>query len=148
MKYRILILSFLMQIVLSSFCFCEEKSNGANIKIIEKESYVIQIKQNEKKYPKVLYVIFKDIYPDVESVKKILKAELLSLAKKENKEINIIASAWFNDGKTDALQKIKLSEKYGSLVWAGSKTKSVMTFPEYLNFLKKEKLSSKKTEKS
>lgn len=148
MKYKILILIFLMQTAFSPFCFCQEKSADANIRIIEKENYIIQIKQNEKNYPKVLYVIFKETYPDLESARKILKAELLSLAKKENKEINIISSAWFDDGKSDVLQKIKFSEKYGSLLWVGAKTKSVMTFPEYLDFLKKEKLSSKKTKKS
>jgi len=128
--------------------FCDEnlqnnavsEEEAVNIKVINKENYQLQIKQYDKDYPVVLYVVFKQSTPLLSSINKILKQEIISLSKKEGAKNNIIASAWFEheNDENNELEKIKLNSQYSAFVWVKEK-KTVMTFYDYLQFLKKEK---------
>ena len=134
--------------VFTSVSFCDENlqnnvvadSEDVKIKVINKENYQLQIKQYSKEYPVVVYVVFKRSTPLLNSINQILKQELISMSKKEGLKNNIIASAWF-EPETDEdskLEKINLTPKYSSYIWVKEK-RTVMTFYDYLQFLKKEK---------
>jgi hypothetical protein len=59
-------LAFIVSVlILPIFCFCETDNNEENniINIIDRETYQVQIKQYNKDYPIVLYVIFKESTP-------------------------------------------------------------------------------------
>jgi len=133
----------------TSVSFCDENlqnkditadTEDVKIKVIDKENYRLQIKQYDKDYPVVVYVVFKRSTPLLNNINQILKQELISLSKKEGVKNNIIASAWFepDNDENNELEKIKLTPKYSSYIWVKEK-KYVMTFYDYLQFLKKEK---------
>ena len=144
---------FLLPIV----CFAENATNfkeedNAHVKVIDRENYQVQIKQYNKDYPMILYVVFKEETPLLDEIRKILKTELLSLTKTKKIEDNIIASAWFDDQVSDNLEKIELSKKYGALVRIYNKEEKkeigIVTFPEYLKYLKKKKEENKNKQKT
>ena len=79
-------LAFIISVlILPTFCFCEPDNNEENciINFIDRENYLVQIKQYNKDYPIVLYVIFKESTPLLNEIRKILRTELLVFAKKE-----------------------------------------------------------------
>lgn len=162
------------------FCFCENNNiqrefEENNTKVIDRETYQVQIKQYDKDYPMVLYIVFKELTPLPDEIRKILRTELLTFAKteieptlkdssqtkkKENQNKTktgletikkvVIASAWFDDQVSENLEKIELTKKYGAFVWLYDETDKakIFTFEEYLKYLKKKKEDFKKKEKT
>ena len=49
------------------------------IKVIDRENYQVQVKQYNKDYPIILYVVFKESTPLLDEIKKILKTEILAM---------------------------------------------------------------------
>lgn len=134
--------------ILPTFCFAENENNiqkqdETPIQTIDRESYQVQIKQYNKNFPVVLYIVFKEGTPMIDDIKKILKTEILSLTKTKRIENDIIASAWFDDQISDNLEKIELAKNYGAFVRIYDKEKKkdlgIVSFPEYLKHLKKKK---------
>jgi len=148
MKFKLLL--FLSFLLFANLSFCDENlqktdadnTDNVKIKLVNKEKYQLQIKQYDKDYPVVVYVVFKNSTPLLSSINQILKQELISMSKKEGIKNNIIISAWFehedDNDIENKMEKINLTPKYGAFVWEKEK-KTVMTFPDYLQFLKKEK---------
>jgi hypothetical protein len=118
------------------------KDYTADIKTAERSNYKIEIKQYKKDYPVVLYLIFGTEIPSAGDIKNLIYKELKISAKKEGASNNIIASAWSDDGISDNLTKIELSDNSSAFVWL-SKEKQIMSFAEYLKFLKKQKKDKK-----
>lgn len=134
--------------LLPTVCLAENSNNSqqkeeTSVKVIDRETYQVQIKQYKKDYPMVLYIVFKEETPLLDEIKKILRTELLTLTKTRKIENDIIASAWFDDQVSDNLEKIELAKKYGALVRIYDKEKKkdmgIVSFPEYLKYLKKKK---------
>ena len=139
---------FLTIFLLSVFClpqngFTAQQKDETPIKTIDRETYQVQIKQYNKDNPIILYVVFKESTPLLEEINKILKTEILSLAKTRKIENDIIASAWFDDQVSDNMEKIELTKKYGAFVRIYNKEEKksagIVSFPEYLKYLKKKK---------
>lgn len=118
------------------------------IKIIDRENYQVQIKQYNKDYPIILYVVFKEATPLLDEINKILKTEILTMVKTKKIEDTIIASAWFDDQVSDNLEKIELAKKYGAFVRIYDKKEKkaigIVSFNEYLKYLKNKKEEDKK----
>ncbi|MBR3654290.1 MAG: hypothetical protein IKN62_02505 [Elusimicrobia bacterium] len=134
--------------ILPVLCFAENENNiqkqdETPITTIDRETYQVQIKQYNKNYPVVLYVVFKEETPVIDEIKKILRTEIVSLTKTKRIENDIIASAWFDDQISDNLEKIELAKNYGAFVRIYDKEKKkavgIVSFPEYLKYLKKKK---------
>lgn len=120
----------------------QQKDETTNIKTIERQNYNVQIKQYKKDYPVVLYIVFKEAVPVSDEIKNLLYKELRILSKKEGLKNDIIASAWINDTISETLTKIDLSEGSSAFVWV-SKEKKIISFADYLKFLKKQKRDKK-----
>ena len=139
----------LMFLLLSVFCLAQngfaapQQKEETSIKTIDRETYQVQIKQYNKDYPITLYVVFKESTPLLEEIKKILKTEILTLAKTRKIENDIVASAWFDDQVSEDMEKIELTKKYAAFVRIydkkEKKSAGIVTFPEYLKYLKKKK---------
>ena len=136
--------------ILPTFCFAEN-SEDVQIKTIDRENYQVQIKQYNKNYPLILYVVFKEETPVIDEIKKILRTEIVTLTKTRKIEDDIIASAWFDDQISDNLEKIELGKNYGAFVRIYDKEKKkavgIVSFPEYLKYLKKKKEENKNKQK-
>ena len=156
-------MKYLIKIFLISFLFLlpvfgyaqnnnEKQQEETFIKVIDRENYQVQIKQYNKDYPIILYVVFKEETPLLDEIKKILKTEIVTMAKTKKIENDIIASAWFDDQISDNLEKIELAKKYGAFVRIydkeGKKSAGIVPFNEYLKYLKTKKEEEKnKTKK-
>jgi hypothetical protein len=104
-----------------------------------------------------LHVIFAGVVPEPSEAEKIVKQELriygnnliasnkvMRIEKKEKRYKNIIGSAWKTDITDPANPiKIKFTEDLAAYVWLG-KTKTIVPFPDYMTFLKKEQKDFKK----
>ena len=136
--------------ILPTFCFAEN-TEDVQIKTIDRENYQVQIKQYNKEYPVILYVVFKEATPLLDEIKKILRTELVSLTKTRRIDNDIVASAWFDNQVSDDLEKIELTNKYGAFVRIYDKEKKkevgTVSFPEYLKYLKKKKEDDKNKQK-
>ncbi len=136
--------------ILPTFCFAEN-TEDVQIKTIDRENYQVQIKQYNKEYPVILYVVFKEATPLLDEIKKILRTELVSLTKTRRIDNDIVASAWFDNQVSDDLEKIELTNKYGAFVRIYDKEKKkeagTVSFPEYLKYLKKKKEDDKSKQK-
>lgn len=135
--------------MLPALCFCDEKNQELfSEKTIERDDYLVKIKQYKQEYPLILYVVFKESVPLLNSITKILKTEILTLANTEKPKTDIIASAWFDDQISDKLEKIELTKTYGAFVWiSDEKERKIVNFNEYLKYLKKKKEEDKNKEK-
>lgn len=152
---KIFLMIFLFS--LPVFCFAQnsfaaQQKEETSVKTIDRETYQVQIKQYNKDNPIVLYVVFKESTPLLDEINKILKTEILTLAKTRKIENDIIASAWFDDQVSDNMEKIELTKKYGAFVRIydkeEKKSAGIVSFPEYLKYLKKKKDEDKlKTKK-
>ncbi len=120
------------------FVFCFTLNIFAN-EIIERKNYTVQIKQYDSQYPVAAYIIYKGDIPVLDEVKKTLRKELLIMSKKQGAKNNIIASAWADNKATGKPEKIELSKNYSSFVWVSGKQRTIMTFTDYVNYLKKKK---------
>ena len=143
-KIIIAVSLFLLPVI----CFAENGNSSQQkeetpIKVIDRETYQVQIKQYNKDNPMILYVVFKESTPLLADITKILKTEILTLTKTRKIENDIIASAWFDDQVSDNLEKIELAKKYGAFVRIYDKEKKkdvgIVNFQEYLKYLKKKK---------
>ena len=136
--------------ILPTFCFAEN-TEDVQIKTIDRENYQVQIKQYNKEYPVILYVVFKEATPLLDEIKKILRTELVSLTKTRRIDNDIVASAWFDNQVSDDLEKIELTNKNGAFVRIYDKEKKkeagTVSFPEYLKYLKKKKEDDKSKQK-
>ncbi len=136
--------------ILPTFCFAEN-TEDVQIKTIDRENYQVQIKQYNKEYPVILYVVFKEATPLLDEIRKILRTELVSLTKTRRIDNDIVASAWFDTQVSDDLEKIELTNKYGAFVRIYDKEKKkevgTVSFPEYLKYLKKKKEDDKNKQK-
>lgn len=136
--------------ILPTFCFAEN-TEDVQIKTIDRENYQVQIKQYNKEYPVILYVVFKEATPLLDEIRKILRTELVSLTKTRRIDNDIVASAWFDNQISDDLEKIELTNKYGAFVRIYDKEKKkeagTVSFPEYLKYLKKKKEDDKSKQK-
>lgn len=136
--------------ILPTFCFAEN-TEDVQIKTIDRENYQVQIKQYNKDYPIILYVVFKEATPLLDEIRKILRTELVSLTKTRRIDNDIVASAWFDNQISDDLEKIELTNKYGAFVRIYDKEKKkevgIVSFPEYLKYLKKKKEDDKNKQK-
>ena len=157
MKILLGIIFIFSLFLLPIICFAENTNDNKQeenslIKTIDRENYQVQIKQYNKDYPLVLYVVFKESTPLLDEIKKILKTELLTMIKTKKIEDDIIASAWFNDQISDNLEKIELANKYGAFVRIYDKEEKkevgIVTFNEYLKYIRKKKEEEKKKEKN
>lgn len=133
--------------ILLVFCFTVFGFTSENITTVERKNYNVQIKQYDKKYPVVAYIIFKNEIPLLDNVKKILRTELLIMSKKYGVKNNIIASAWFDNKISGKLEKVELSKNYSAFIWVCNKEKTIMAFNDYINYLKKKKEKERKKEK-
>ena len=156
MKNLVLKIFIILLFLFPVICFAEnttdtKREDKTSIKVIDREKYQVQIKQYNKDYPVILYVVFKEETPLLDEIKKILRTELLSLTKTRKIENNIIASAWFDDQVSDDLEKIELAQKYAAFVRIYDKEKKkdlgIVTFPEYLKYLRKKKEQDKNNQK-
>lgn len=156
MKFLIRTFFIISLLLLPVLSFSEKtdttkQKEETSIKVMDRENYQVQIKQYNKNYPIILYVIFKESTPLLDEIKKILKTEILAMTKTKKIESDIVASAWFDDQVSDNLEKIELAKKYGAFVRIYDKeTKKSMgtvTFPEYLKYLKKKKEEDKNKSK-
>ena len=96
MKVLTKLLLIVIILTLTTFCFCENNAKEQevmesvvvenDIKIIDRENYQVQIKQYDKEYPIILYVVFKESTPLINEIRKILREELLIFAKTEEEE--------------------------------------------------------------
>ena len=130
---------------LPCICFAEQSIQNVPVKVIEKEEYNIQIKQYDKKYPVIMYVVFKDSVPVLSELNKILKTELLTYVNSENIKDTVIISAWFDDQVSDNLEKIELTKTYGAYVsYTNERGRHIVPFSDYLKYLKKKKEDEKK----
>ncbi len=129
-----------------------KQKEETSIKVIDRENYQVQVKQYNKDYPIILYVVFKESTPLLDEIKKILKTEILAMTKTKKIENDIVASAWFDDQVSDNLEKIELAKKYGAFVRIydkeEKKSMGTVTFPEYLKYLKNKKEEEKKKGKN
>ena len=136
--------------ILPTFGFAEN-TEDVQIKTIDRENYQVQIKQYNKDYPIILYVVFKEATPLLDEIRKILRTELVSLTKTRRIDNDIVASAWFDNQISDDLEKIELTNKYGAFVRIYDKEKKkevgTVSFPEYLKYLKKKKEDDKNKQK-
>lgn len=143
-----LFIFFTILFLTNGFIFAEDekiiqkKDQTANIKVIERENYTVQIKQYRKDYPVVLYIIFKESAPVSDEIRNLLHKELRIISKKEGFHNDIIASAWTDDTISETLTKIDLSQSSSAFVWV-SKEKKIISFSDYIKFLKKQKKDKK-----
>lgn len=120
----------------------------------EKTYYIVDFQEKSPEMAAVLHVNFIKVMPEAEEAEKIVKQQLriygnkLILHKKEivaikkgEKYKNIIGSAWYTKGThfRDCV-KIKFHKNLAAYVWLG-KTKKIVTFHNYISFLKKEKIT-------
>ena len=146
LKFFITVLSLLL--LVNVCCFAQpviQDKNTDNLfygKTIDREDYQIILKQYAKKYPMVLYVVFKEHTPLVSEIQQILRKELLIISKTVDSNTNIIASAWFDNQISDNIEKIELSTKNSAFVWVANQ-KNIKPFSEYIKYLKDRNIGSK-----
>lgn len=105
-------------------------------KFIENTDYSVDFKKNSQEMAGVLHVNFNSLIPSTEEAEKIVKEYLKKYGPENNK--NIIGSVWYKDSSENKMIKIKYSDSVASYVWI-NKTKKIVSFPEYVSFLKRER---------
>ncbi|GHT61045.1 hypothetical protein AGMMS49531_07600 [Endomicrobiia bacterium] len=141
-KYFLLIALIL---IFSANAFCLRN-------LLEQKDYFIKFEEKSPGMAAVLHVNFVSVIPNSKEAEGIVKQQLRkygnmliannrisATVKKKIKYKNIIGSAWYVNGANPAnLTKIKFRNDFGAYVWIG-KTKNIVTFPNYMSFLKKSK---------
>lgn len=107
---------------------------------IENTDYMVDFNENKQDKPAVLHINFGSLIPSPEEAEKILKNHLKNYGSKTSK--NIIGSVWYKDSATGEMSKIKYNDSVASYVWI-NKTKRIVSFPEYISFLKRERDSKR-----
>ena len=148
MKKFFIILMFTFSFTTSVFCTRD---------FIEGIDYTVDFHEKSPEMAATLHVNFVGVIPEPSKAEKIVKQKLgiygnkliasnkvIRTEKKETRYKNIIGSAW-KTNITDPTNpiKIKFTEDLAAYVWLG-KTKSIVPFPDYIVFLKKEQKDFKK----
>jgi hypothetical protein len=124
--------AIILSISINAFCFRNFKENS---------DYLLEFNEKPHKMASVLHIKFITIIPEpleaAEIVKQYLEIYGNKLAgEKSSEHKNIIGSVWYMDEKSKEFVKIKFQKDLGAYVWIG-KTKKIVTFPNYMAFLKK-----------
>jgi hypothetical protein len=129
-KITLTILIITLIFSIDIFCFSSEKIN-----------YSVNFQKKSPEMAAVLHINFTNI-PKLKTVEEILKQQLkiygYMLISNKNTRKNIIGSAWHTNSNSKNFTKIKFQKDLAAYVWLG-KIKQVVTFHDYINFLKKEK---------
>ena len=148
MKKSFIILTFMFSFTILAFCTRD---------FIEGIDYTVDFHEKSPEMAAILHVNFVGVVPEPSEAEKIVKQKLriygnkliasnkvIRTEKKETHYKNIIGSAW-KTNITDPANpiKIKFTEDLAAYVWLG-KTKSIVPFPDYIIFLKKEQKDFKK----
>ncbi|GHT43352.1 hypothetical protein AGMMS49921_11130 [Endomicrobiia bacterium] len=119
---------------------------------LERKDYFVKFEEKSPGMAAVLHVNFISVIPNSKEAEEIVKQQLRkygnmliannrtsATVKKKIKYKNIIGSAWYVNGSNPislTKTKIKFQNDFGAYVWIG-KTKNIVTFPNYMSFLKK-----------
>ncbi|MCA6084966.1 hypothetical protein [Candidatus Endomicrobiellum agilis] len=121
---------------------------------VEKTDYFVEFQEKLPKMAAVLHVNFTRDIPEPKEAEEIVKQQLkaygntIAANKKSTKYKNIIGSAWYVNKTYSANPvKIKFQKDIGAYVWLG-KTKRIVTFPDYMSFLKRERNNKKIKDKA
>jgi hypothetical protein len=139
---------FIFYFIASAFC---------SRTFIEGQDYTVDFQERSPEMAATLHINFIDVVPEPQEAEKIVKTQLqifgdklVSINKvidpitKEPKYKNIIGSAWDENNADPANPiKIKFQPDLSAYVWIG-KTKTIVPFPDYMSFLKKEQKRLKK----
>ncbi|MDR3306117.1 MAG: hypothetical protein LBS61_00320 [Endomicrobium sp.] len=127
---------------------------------IEGTDYTVDFHEKSPEMAATLRVNFTEVVPEPAEAEKIVKQNLklygdkliasnkvIRAEKKETLYKNIIGSAW-RANVTDPANpiKIKFNENLAAYVWLG-KMKTIVPFPDYMAFLKKERKNFKKEQR-
>jgi hypothetical protein len=144
---------FIILILLFSFAavaFCLRN-------FIEGTDYIVDFQEKSPEMAATLHINFIGVIPEPAEAEKIVKTQLkifgnelvsgnksTHLIKKNIRYKNIIGSAWYANNSDPANPiKVNFQEDLEAYVWIG-KTKTIVTFPDYMAFLKKEQKNFKK----
>ncbi|MDR3256251.1 MAG: hypothetical protein LBT18_01115 [Endomicrobium sp.] len=147
MKKLVFVIVFTLTFIANASCFRE---------FVEKIDYFVEFKEKSPEMAAVLHVNFISIPPESKEAEEIVKQQLkiygnmivshnkvFAIVKKKTKYKNIIGSAWYiNDIDPANPIKIKFQKDLAAYVWLG-KTRKIVTFPNYMYFLKKERDNEK-----
>jgi hypothetical protein len=135
--------TIMLMLIFSTNIFCSRD-------FVEKLDYFVEFQEKSPEMASILHVNFINITPESRDAENIVKQQLkiygnaiiasekvLTMSKNEIKHKNIIGSAWSNKIN---LTKIKFQNDLSAYVWLG-KTRTVVTFHDYISFLKKEKIN-------
>ncbi|MDR3125280.1 MAG: hypothetical protein LBU10_05385 [Endomicrobium sp.] len=138
---------FIVFLFSASFMFL---SNACFANLIENTDYFVDFQEQTTNMAAILHINFISVFPDVDQAEEIVKQQLkkygnlitqnshfISTIKAKKRYKNIIGSAWYVNELDPANPiKIKFQKDLGTYVWVG-KTKTIVTFPRYMAFLKK-----------
>ncbi|MDR3330724.1 MAG: hypothetical protein LBS47_00515 [Endomicrobium sp.] len=146
MKRYFLTIALISIFSMKTFCFRN---------FVEKNNYFVEFQEKNAEMAAVLHVNFTNVLPEYKEAEEIVKQQLkiygnMLLAKrkvfitvkKEQKYKNIIGSAWYINSRAHKNpKKIKFQKDVGAYVWLG-KTRTILSFPGYISFLKRESITS------
>jgi hypothetical protein len=141
-------------IIISTNTFCLRN-------YVERIDYFIEFHEKSPEMAAVLHINFINFIPEPKKAEEVVKYQLKrygnmmvtnnkisATGKNENKYKNIIGSAWYiNDANPANHIKIKFQNDLAAYVWIG-KTRTVVSFHNYMSFLKKEKKNKKFKDKA
>jgi hypothetical protein len=125
---------------------------------IENCDYTVTFQEKSPEMAAVLHVNFIGIAPEPEEAEKIVKEQLKIHGRKlvavkvytkdeRTRYKNIIGSAWIeNIVDPENPIKIKFNKDLAAYVWLG-KTKTIVPFPDYIAFLKRQQKEFRKKER-
>ncbi|GMO66765.1 MAG: hypothetical protein Nk1A_4460 [Endomicrobiia bacterium] len=137
-KKSFIALTLMLTFLINAYCLKD---------FAEKTHYIVGFQENPPEMAAVLHVNFIKVMPEPKEAEKIVKQQLriygnkLIFHKKGEKYKNIIGSAWYTKGTPFGnYVKIKFDKDLAAYVWL-DKTKKIVTFHNYISFLKKEKIT-------
>jgi hypothetical protein len=147
MKRYLLIITTIV-FATNAFCFRN---------LVEQIDYFVEFQEKSPEMAAILRVNFISNVSNSEEIEEIVKNQLkkygqllitnkkaFTTVKKELRYKNIIGSAWhINEVDPENPIKIKFQKDLGAYVWLG-KTRTIVPFPNYISFLKKEHKNSKR----
>jgi hypothetical protein len=118
--------------------------------LVENIDYSVDFQEKTPDMAAILHINFISVFPDAYQAEEIVNQQLkkygnlitqnghlISTVKTEKRYKNIIGSAWYiNELDPSNPIKIKFQKDLGAYVWIG-KTKTIVPFPKYMAFLKK-----------
>ncbi|MDR1926299.1 MAG: hypothetical protein LBQ13_01240 [Endomicrobium sp.] len=149
MKKYSFTIPIILIIIISTNAFCLRN-------YVERIDYFIEFHEKSPEMAAVLRINFINFIPESKEAEEVVKYQLerygnmlvtnnkmSATVENENKYKNIIGSAWYiNDENPTNHIKIKFQNDLAAYVWIG-KTRTVIPFPKYMSFLKKEKKNRK-----